>query len=49
MGEKKDIPERKYPDFYENFIPIALAILAVVIVIMILYSIAVATGMLQFG
>lgn len=49
MNEKKDRPDRKYPVFYERLIPILLSILAVVVIVMILYSIAVASGLLQFG
>jgi len=40
---------RTYPAFYEKFIPIAIGLLAVLIVGMLAYTLAVGTGILQFG
>ncbi len=39
---------RSYPVFYEKFIPIAIGLLAVLIVGMLAYTLAVGTGILQF-
>jgi uncharacterized membrane protein YvbJ len=41
--------ERKYPPFYEKIIPIAIGILALIIVAMLIYTIAVGVGVLNFG
>jgi len=49
MSENRDQPQRKYPVIYERLIPIVLSVLAVFVIMMILYSIAVASGLLQFG
>lgn len=49
MSEERDHKKRKYPDFYEHIIPIALSILAVLVLLMILFSIAVGAGILHFG
>lgn len=49
MNDNRERPERRYPAFYERLIPIVLSILAFVVIMMILYSIAVASGLLQFG
>ena len=42
MSEKK--PKRVYPPFYEKFVPIALGLLAVVIVGVLNFTIAVGVG-----
>jgi len=42
MQEKKS--KREYPPFYEKFIPVAIGLLAVVIVGMLIYTIAVGVG-----
>ena len=47
--EQKKRNSRTYPAFYEKFIPIAIGILAVLIAGMLAYTLAVGTGILQFG
>jgi len=47
MTEPK--PKRAYPAFYEKFIPVAIGLLVVLIAGMLLFTIAVGTGMLKFG
>lgn len=42
--EVRTTPDRRYPPFWEKFIPIALGTIAVIIVILLLIAIAVATG-----
>ena len=49
MSETPSSPKRQYPAFYEKFVPIAIGILAVVILGMLLFTIAVGVGMLKFG
>ena len=49
MDDKRNRPQREYPAIYERLIPIVLSILAVFVIVMILYSLAVASGLLQFG
>lgn len=42
--EKESPTKRQYPAFYEKLIPIAIGILAVVVIGMMVYAIAVAMG-----
>lgn len=49
MKEAQSSPNRQYPTFYEKFVPIAIGILAVIVVGMLVFTIAVGTGMLSFG
>lgn len=48
MSSREDKPERRYPGLYENILPIIISILAVIVVVMIIFSVAVGTGILQF-
>jgi hypothetical protein len=41
--------ERKYPQLYEKTIPIIIGILALIIFVMLIYTIAVGVGILNFG
>jgi hypothetical protein len=47
MTEKKS--KRQYPSFYEKIVPIAIAILALVVIGMLIFTIAVAIGVVSFG
>lgn len=47
MVEKKS--NRKYPPFYEKFVPIAIGLLVLVVVGMIVFTVAVGVGALKFG
>ncbi len=49
MSESSTPPKRQYPKFYEKFIPLAIGALAILIVGMLAFTIAVAVGALQFG
>jgi hypothetical protein len=40
---------RKYPPFYEKFVPIAIGFLALIVVGMLVFTIAVGVGALSFG
>ncbi|NOQ40315.1 MAG: hypothetical protein GQ562_08350 [Anaerolineales bacterium] len=42
--EVQTTPNRRYPPFWEKFIPIALGTIVVIIIILLLIAIAVATG-----
>lgn len=41
--------KRSYPPFYEKFIPIAIGLLAILILGMLIFTIAVGMGILRFG
>ena len=47
MTENKS--KRQYPLFYERIVPIAIAILALVVIGMLVFTIAVAIGVVSFG
>ncbi|MBC8505717.1 MAG: hypothetical protein ISR58_09750 [Anaerolineales bacterium] len=49
MTEIPSSPKRQYPAFYEKFVPIAIGILAFVILGMLVFTIAVGVGALKFG
>jgi len=49
MSEIPSSPKRQYPEFYEKFIPIAIGVLAIVILVMLVFTIAVGVGALKFG
>lgn len=46
---QKTPSQRRYPDFYERAIPVVLALLAVLILGLLLFSLAVAFGWLRWG
>jgi len=41
--------KRTYPPFYEKFVPVAIGLLAAVIIGMLVFTIAVGVGFLKFG
>ena len=45
MNDKKPTPRRRYPPFYEKFVPIALGVIVVVIIILLIITVAVALGL----
>jgi len=47
MTEKKT--QRTYPPFYEKFLPVAIGLLAIVVIGMLVFTIAVGLGALKFG
>ena len=47
MTENK--PKRTYPPFYEKFVPVAIGLLAIVVIGMLAFTIAVGVGALKFG
>jgi hypothetical protein len=49
MSDKSSPPTRKYPPLYEKLIPVALVFLAIVILGMLVYTVAVGIGVLNFG
>jgi len=49
MPQKTSSSKREYPPFYEKAIPIAIGLLAVVISAMLVFTILVALGVLNFG
>jgi len=49
VAEKSPNPKREYPAVYEKIVPIALGLLAVIIVGMLLFTILVGVGVLSFS
>lgn len=41
--------QRRYPSFYERFVPIAIVLLVIVIVAMLAFTLAIGTGLLVLG
>jgi hypothetical protein len=48
MTEKAEKSTRKYPAFYEKLVPVVLSVLAVIIVVVLIFTIAVGVGALKF-
>ena len=44
--EKETAQQRQYPAFYENFIPIAIGIIAVIVVGVLVFALGVAIGLI---
>ena len=51
MTDKQDrrSPKRRYPQIYERLVPIALGIIAVIIVVLLFITVAVALGLFPNG
>ena len=47
MAEK--MRTRKYPPFYEKLIPVAIGLLVFVLAVMLVFTLVVGVGILQFG
>jgi hypothetical protein len=45
--EKESLQKRKYPDFYERLVPIAIGVMAVMIVGLLIFALGVAAGLIQ--
>ncbi len=41
--------KRQYPDYYERAVPVVLGLLVVLILGLVVFSVAVALGLLQWG
>lgn len=49
MTEKPSPSKREYPAVYEKIVPIALGLLIVIVVALLLYTVLVGIGALNFG
>ena len=49
MTEKTPPTKRDYPAVYEKIVPIALSLLAAIVVAILIYTILVGIGVLNFG
>jgi hypothetical protein len=49
MTEKSPDSKREYPAIYEKIVPVALGLLAVIVLAMLVYTILVGIGILNFG
>ena len=49
MIEKSPSTKRNYPAVYEKIVPIALGVLVVIVIAMLLFTILVGIGALNFG
>ncbi|HKJ27385.1 MAG TPA: hypothetical protein VJ965_07090 [Anaerolineales bacterium] len=47
MNDKKLQPERKYPQAYEKFVPIAIGVIVVIVVGMLILTLGIAFGLIQ--
>lgn len=47
--EREKRQPRTYPPFYERFIPAAIGLLVILIIGMLVFTVAVGTGLLRFG
>jgi hypothetical protein len=46
MTENK--PKRQYPPFYEKFVPVAIGTLGLIVIAMLLFTLAVGIGWINF-
>jgi hypothetical protein len=49
MTEKSSESKREYPAIYEKIVPIALGVLALIVLLMLVFTILVGVGLLHFG
>jgi hypothetical protein len=49
MTEKSPDSKREYPTIYEKIVPIALGVLAVIVLAILIYTVLVGVGLLNFG
>ena len=49
MTEKSSPSKREYPAVYEKIVPIALSLLAVIVIALLFFTILVGIGALKFG
>jgi hypothetical protein len=45
--EKESLQKREYPPFYERLVPIAIGVMAVMIVGLLIFALGVAAGLIQ--
>ena len=48
MDENPQNSKREYPAIYEKIVPIALGVLVVIVLVMLIYTILVGVGLLNF-
>ena len=48
MNEKSPDSKRAYPAIYEKIIPVALGILAAIVLVMLIYTVLVGVGLFNF-
>ena len=49
MTEKPSQTKREYPTVYEKAVPIAIGVLIVIVIAMLLFTVLVGIGVLNFG
>jgi hypothetical protein len=49
MKNESPTPKRCYPSLYEKIVPVALGVLVLFVIFMLLFTILVGTGLLDFG
>ena len=49
MNEKSPPTKREYPAVYEKMVPLALGVLIVIVVAMLIFTLLVGVGALNFG
>ena len=49
MTEKSSASKREYPAVYEKIVPIAIGVLIVIVISLLLYTVLVGIGVLNFG
>ncbi len=49
MTEKSPSTKRDYPAVYEKLVPVAIGLLVVIVIAMLIYTILVGIGVLNFG
>jgi hypothetical protein len=45
--EKESLQKREYPPFYEKIVPIAIGVMAVIVVGLLVFALGVAAGLIQ--
>ncbi len=49
MNPKNAPMKRMYPGFYEKFVPVAIGLLLLAVIAMLVFTVAVGAGLLNFG
>jgi len=49
MTEKSTPSKREYPAVYEKMVPVALGVLAVIVIAMLVFTVLVGVGAINFG
>jgi len=45
--EKESLQKREYPPFYEKVVPIAIGVMAIIVVGLLVFALGVAAGLIQ--